>query len=71
MKVKQFTQNAAELVQTALTDLESQGARAYVLDLRDNPGGYLSQAVDLASLFMSSGTVVEVQTVDGQSAKTA
>ena len=71
VKVKQFTQNAAELVQTALTDLESQGARAYVLDLRDNPGGYLSQAVDLASLFMSSGTVVEVQTVDGQSAKTA
>ena len=71
IKVKQFTQNSATLVQDALVDLESQGARAFVLDLRDNPGGYLSQAVDLASLFMSSGTVVEVQTVDGQSAKAA
>ncbi len=71
VKVKQLTQNAALLVQTSLTDLQGQGARAFVLDLRDNPGGYLSQAVDLASLFMSSGTVVEVQTIDGKSAKTA
>ncbi len=71
VKVKQFTQNSASLVQAALSDLITQGARAFVLDLRDNPGGYLSQAVDLASLFMSSGTVVEVLTVDGQSAKTA
>ena len=71
VKVKQFTQNAASLVQEALAGLQAQGARAFVLDLRDNPGGYLSQAVDLASLFMSSGTVVEVQTVDGKSAKTA
>ena len=71
VKVQQLTQNAASLVQSALGDLAGQGARAFVLDLRDNPGGYLSQAVDLASLFMSSGNVVVVQTVDGQSAKTA
>ena len=71
VRVKQLTQNSASLVQNALTSLEGQGARAFVLDLRDNPGGYLSQAVDLASLFMSSGTVVEVQTVDGKSAKSA
>ncbi len=71
VKVKQLTQNSAQLTQSALNDLQAQGARAFVLDLRDNPGGYLSQAVDLASLFMSSGTVVEIQTVDGQSAKAA
>ena len=71
VKVKQLTQNSASLVQSALADLQAQGAEAFVLDLRDNPGGYLSQAVDLASLFMSSGTVVEVQTVDGRSAKAA
>lgn len=71
VKVKQLTQNAAPLVQSAVGDLAGQGARALVLDLRDNPGGYLSQAVGLASLFMSSGNVVEVETVDGQSAKTA
>lgn len=71
IKVKQFTQNAAALTQSAISDLTGQGARALVLDLRDNPGGYLSQAVDLSSLFMSSGSVVVVETVDGQSAKAA
>lgn len=71
IKLKQFTQNAGQLVQAAISDLQGQGAQAFVLDLRDNPGGYLSQAVALASLFISSGTVVEIQTVDGISAKTA
>lgn len=71
VKIRQLTQNSATFAQQALADLQARGARAFVLDLRDNPGGYLSQAVDIASLFMSSGTVVEVQTVDGQSAKAA
>ena len=71
VKVKQLTQNAASLAQSAIEGLAGQGAQAFVLDLRDNPGGYLSQAVGLASLFMSSGTVVEVDTVDGQAIKTA
>ena len=71
IRLKQFTQNSASLVEKALRDLEAQGAESYVLDLRDNPGGYLSQAVDVASLFMNSGTVVEIKTVDGQSAKAA
>lgn len=71
IKLRQFTQNSASLVQTALSDLASQGAGAYVLDVRDNPGGYLSQVVAIASLFMSSGTVVEVDTVDGIITKNA
>lgn len=71
IKVRQLTQNAASLVQAAIADVSAQGAGALVLDLRDNPGGYLSQAVALASLFMSTGTVVEVQTIDGVNAKPA
>ena len=71
IKVRQFTQNSASLVQTAITELTTQGAGAFVLDVRDNPGGYLSQVVDMASLFMSSGTVVEIDTVDGIITKNA
>ena len=71
VKVKQFTQNSAQLIQKGVKSLLDQGAEAFVLDLRDNPGGYLMQAVDTASLFMSSGTVVEVQTIDGVTAKSA
>ena len=69
IKVKQLTQDAASLVKKAIERFENRGAAAYVLDLRDNPGGYLSQAVDLASLFIPSGTVVEIQTKDGVAAK--
>ena len=71
IKVTQLTQNSAQLVRQAIIDFEAMGAKAYVLDLRGNPGGYLTQAVDIASLFMSSGTVVSVQTKEGQSIKTA
>ena len=69
VKVKQLTQNAATLVKSAVENLAGQGARAFVLDLRGNPGGFLTQAIGLASLFMSGGSVVVVQTKDGQNAK--
>lgn len=69
--LKQLTANAAQLVREAVTDLESQGAQAFVLDIRDNPGGYLTQAVDVASLFVKSGTIVQIQTKDGKSSKAA
>ena len=71
IKVRQLTENSAALVKKAVEDLTKQGATSFVLDLRDNPGGYLSQAVELASIFMKSGTVVQVQTTNGISAKAA
>lgn len=71
IKVRQLTQNSSSLTKQAVTDLAAQGAVSYVLDLRDNPGGYLTQAVDLASLFVKSGTIVQIQTKDGKSAKSA
>ena len=36
IKLKQITQNAADLVKNAVADLESQGATSFVLDIRDN-----------------------------------
>ena len=62
IRLKQITQNAASLVKSAVNDLESQGALSYVLDIRDNPGGYLTQSVDVASLFVNSGVIVRIQT---------
>ncbi len=62
IRLKQITQNAASLVKNAVSDLASQGATSYVLDVRDNPGGYLTQAVDTASLFVKSGVIVKIQT---------
>lgn len=71
IKLKQLTQNASELVARAIQDLDAQGVSSYVLDLRNNPGGYLTQAVDVASLFVKSGVIVDVETAEGSSPKLA
>ena len=59
IKIRRFGEDTAELVKTAGESLKSQGAKGLVLDLRDNPGGYLESSVQVASEFMSSGMVVE------------
>ncbi len=69
IRLRQFTQNADSLVRQAIDQLSGQGAKSFVLDLRDNPGGYLNKAVDVASLFVKSGVVVEIDTVDAQTTK--
>lgn len=64
IKVAQITSNADSLVASAINDLASQGATSFVLDLRDNPGGYLTQSIDIASLFVKSGTAVQIKSSD-------
>ncbi len=54
----QFTNGTAKQVEEAMADLKSQGAKSFILDLRGNPGGYLDEALDLASLFIEKGKTV-------------
>jgi carboxyl-terminal processing protease len=60
-----FGATTAQELGTALKRLDSQGAKAYVLDLRYNGGGYLNSAVDVASKFIASGPIVSVQSRAG------
>ena len=55
-----FGDTSAQEVNSALTTLASQGAKAYVLDLRNNGGGLLSAAVDVSSKFISDGPIVSI-----------
>ena len=72
IQLKQVTQNCSDLVRSAVSSLEAQGAQGYILDLRNNPGGYLTQAVNISSLFVKSGVIVRVQTkIGGEVAKNA
>ena len=50
-----FNENTAEEVQAAATRLVSQGAKGFVLDLRDNGGGIVEQALAVTSLFLKEG----------------
>ncbi len=69
--VTQLSSNAASLVSDGITTLLTEGAEALVLDLRDCSGGYLTQGVELANLFMRSGIIVQIQTKDATSTKNA
>ncbi len=53
-----FTQNCIEDVKTALTSLKSENAQQIILDLRGNPGGLLTEAVEIVNLFVDQGSEV-------------
>lgn len=56
--LNEFTQDADLLFYQTLVKALSQNAQGMVLDLRDDPGGYLEVAVDLSGYFLKSGTPV-------------
>jgi carboxyl-terminal processing protease len=53
-------QSPAEM-QAALEELKSRGMKGLILDLRNNPGGALGEAVQVADLFVESGRIVTVK----------
>jgi carboxyl-terminal processing protease len=53
--LQRFNDAAAAEVQQAMQRLSLEGAHAFVLDLRGNPGGSLDQAIDIADLFVPKG----------------
>jgi carboxyl-terminal processing protease len=53
-----FTQNCVDDVKSALTSLKNQNAQQIILDLRGNPGGLLTEAVDIVNLFVGQGQKV-------------
>ncbi len=58
LRVLQFGERTGEEFLEALESLESQGMRALVLDLRDNPGGLLDAAVQVAQPFFAKGELI-------------
>jgi len=60
IRLGQFNAKATDDIKKAVKDLTEQGAKGIVLDLRENPGGLLEQAVDVTSLFIEDGVIVRV-----------
>lgn len=59
-----FTQNCVEDVRSALVSLKTRNPKQIILDLRGNPGGLLTEAVEIVSLFVAPGN--EVVTTKGK-----
>ncbi len=58
IRLKQFSANAAPEVANAIAAFESEGVDAYVLDLRNNPGGLLQAGIEVAQLWLDDGPIV-------------
>ena len=56
--LSQFNRKASSETNYALRDLKAQGAENIILDLRGNPGGLLSEAVNIVNLFVPKGQLV-------------
>jgi len=58
IRVKGFTSSTAADVKVAVGELKARGAAAWVVDLRNNPGGYFPGGVDVARLFLPVDTPI-------------
>jgi len=58
IKLDDFTPGAAKEVEEAVVKLKEQGAQKLILDLRDNPGGLLYEAVNIVNIFIPKGKEV-------------
>lgn len=60
-----FNEHTAADLQAALAQVQAEGARALILDLRDNPGGLLSSAIQVSDLFLTGGAIVSTKNRHG------
>lgn len=58
LDINKFSENLKDQVSDALTNLEKEGINSLIIDMRDNAGGYLTAAEDVASLFLENGKVI-------------
>ena len=61
LRIVSFQKNTARELNSALWQLRQDGMQRLVLDLRGNPGGLVKSAVEIADMFISSGTIVSTR----------
>ena len=71
VRLMDFSQGTSAGLDTALSAIKAQGATGIILDLRNNPGGLMNEAIGVASRFLDSGNVVEEKDASGKITKAA
>ncbi|MFQ5574291.1 MAG: S41 family peptidase [Terriglobia bacterium] len=61
-----FNGGATTDLKKAVTELAGEGAKGFILDLRNNPGGSLEEAIGVASVFIDSGPIVKIKNRKGK-----
>lgn len=65
IKIDEFSGSALEEYQQAVAQLQEQGMHAMILDLRDNPGGFVDYAVEIADELLPQATIISVRDKNG------
>jgi carboxyl-terminal processing protease len=71
LRLAEFSEVAGDQFDRALREVVDAGVTRIILDLRDNPGGYLSTALQIASEFIADGVVYIEETSDGERDETS
>ena len=62
IRLTSFNENSSEQIEDKIKNLEkNQNIKAYILDLRNNPGGLLSQAIRISDFFLDNGEIVSTK----------
>ena len=62
IRLTSFNENSSDQIEYKIKDLEkNHNIRAYILDLRNNPGGLLSQAIKISDFFLENGEIVSTK----------
>jgi carboxyl-terminal processing protease len=70
IRLREFSAHAADQMRRAIRELNGKGAESYVLDLRGNPGGLLQASIEIARMWMDSGSIVRTVDREGVSDET-
>lgn len=60
-----FSERSAEEMRTAINELTADGADRFILDLRGNPGGLVTAAVEIADMWLDEGLILIEEKADG------
>ncbi|HZR40494.1 MAG TPA: S41 family peptidase [Ktedonobacteraceae bacterium] len=66
IQIIQLADGVSSQLKDTLSEAKKRGATSLILDLRDDPGGYVQEAINIASEFIAHGNVLFVQDSKGQ-----
>lgn len=70
IRITSFNENTFEELKKAITTLRKDGAKSFVIDVRQNPGGLLDQVEKMASMFLKDGqTIIQFEDKNGNTMK--
>jgi carboxyl-terminal processing protease len=66
VKINSFDENTTQLFNDTVNEIKSKNVKGIVLDLRNNPGGYLNSSVSVSEKWLKSGNVIVQEKRDGK-----